>query len=502
MAGPAASKAERFRRPSGFECRAASDAERLRIWSNSPDKETADTMSPDPDIVHRRARGGVLVVGGGFGGAYVARELGRRGATVVNPQNAMLFTPMLPEVASGVIELRNAMMPLAMVCPDAELIVGRVARLILEERRAEVQSEGGPRLSVEYDHVVVGVGAVPRTIPIPGLAEHAVGCTTVLDALFLRNQLLTHLAAAAVESDPARRNRHLTFVFVGGGYAGVETLAELHGLAQDALRYHPTLRDVPQHWVLVDAAPKILADIPSRLGRYTSDVLSQRGVDLRLATRLEKVVDGRVSLSDGTELNAGLLVWTAGIMANPVVAEFGLPLDERGRVRVGRTLQVDGHRDVWALGDCAAVPNTATGVVDPPTSQHAIRQARHLTANLKAALDGRPLRPYRFRTLGQVAALGRREGIADLRGIRLKGLPGWLAARAVHVVQIPRTSRRLRVVSNWVVSRLFGADIVTFSGLIELPPLEGRNATQLSAVPRLPPPPADPADGNESPDTG
>jgi NADH dehydrogenase len=417
-----------------------------------------------------RARGGVLVIGGGFGGATVARRLGRAGATIVNAESSMLFTPMLPEVAAGVIEIRNAMTPLAMVCPHAEVIVGRVTALDLDDRTAEVSTGGGPRLRIDFDHVVVGVGAVPRTFPIPGLIEHAVGCSTILDALYLRNQLLRHLEAASVEPDERRRAKHLTFVFVGGGYAGVEALAELRHVCNDALRYHPSLRGVPQRWVLVDAAPAILADIPTALGRYVTDLLVQQGVDLRLGTRLEKVVDGRVTLSDGTELDAGLLVWTAGVKANPVVARFGLPLDDRGRVRVGPYLQVEGHENVWALGDCAAVPNEATpDHLDPPTSQHALRQGRRLGANIKAVQGGRPPRPYKFRSLGQVATLGRREGIADFRGLRLRGLFGWLAARGVHLVQVPGPSRRVGVLSDWFVSLLFPGNIVTFSGLLNAP---------------------------------
>jgi NADH:ubiquinone reductase (H+-translocating) len=429
-------------------------------------------MRSDVPGTRRPARGRVLVVGGGFGGASVARLLGRRGATVVNAQNSMLFTPMLPEVAAGVIEVRNAMTPLAMMCPAAEVIAGRVTDLDLGGRNAEVQTDGGLSLRIDYDHVVIAVGAVPRTFPIPGLIEHAVGCTTVLDALYLRNQLLRLLAAAALEPDPERRSALLTFVFIGGGYAGVEALAELHHLAEDALRYHPTLHDVPQHWVLVDAAPKILAEIPSELGRYVNDLLVQRGVDLRLNTRLEKVVDGRVTLSDGTEMDTGLLVWTAGIKADPIVAHFGLPLDERGRVRVRPTLQVDGHDEVWALGDCASVPNAATpGRLDPPTSQHALRQARQLAKNVIAVREGGKPRPYRFRSLGQVATLGRTEGIADLRGVRLSGWPGWLAARGVHLMQVPGASRRLGVLSDWILALLFHRNLVTLSGLIDPPPM-------------------------------
>jgi NADH dehydrogenase len=454
----------------------------------------------NPQPISRRARGGVLVIGGGFGGTTVARRLGKRGATIVNAQNSMLFTPMLPEMAAGVVEIRNAMTPLAMVCPHAEVIPGRVTNVALQDRRAEVETDGGLRLHIDFDHVVVGVGAVPRTFPIPGLTDYAVGCSTVLDALYLRNQLLRLLAAAEVEPDPDRRRRHLTFVFVGGGYAGVEALAELRHLAQDALRYHPTLRGVPQRWVLVDAAPTILGEIPSRLGQYVSDRLVQRGVELRLGTRLVKVVAGRVTLSDATEYDAGLLVWTAGVKANPVVARFGLPLDERGRVRVGPTLQVEGYDYVWAVGDCAAVPNTATpGEVDPPTSQHALRQGRRLSKNLIALQAGRSLQPHRFRSLGQVATLGRREGIADIRGIRLKGLPGWLVARAIHLMQVPGVSRRLGVLSNWITSALFPGNIVTVAGLIEAPSLAAGPAPPVAGAVRLPSPEETPTNSPERP---
>lgn len=443
-------------------------------------------MSLDPATASWRARGGVLVVGGGFGGASVARLLGPRGATIVNAQNSMLFTPVLPEVASGIVELRNAMMPLAMVCPHAEVIVGRVTDLALEDHQAEVETDSGLSVMIDYDHVVIGVGAVPHTPPIPGLLEYAVGCTTVLDAFYLRNQLLRLLAAAAVEPDPERRTRHLTFVFVGGGFAGVETLAELHDFAQDALRYHPTLRDMPQRWVLVDAAPGILADIPSRLGQYATDILIQRGVELRLGTRLNRVVDGRATLSDGTELDPGLLVWTAGVKADPIVEHFGLPLDDLGSVRVRSTLQVDGHPNVWALGDCAAVPNAATpGRADPPTSQHALRQARRLASNLIAIQVGRPPRPHKFRSLGQVASLGRREGIADLKGVRLSGLLGWFATHAIHLMQVPGASRRVRILSDWILSLLFRSDIVTFAGLIDAPSMTANSTRPMVPRPRL-----------------
>jgi NADH dehydrogenase len=426
--------------------------------------------------------------------------MGKRGVTIVNPQNSMLFTPMLPEVAAGIVEIRNAMTPLAMVCPHAEVIPGRVTDLSLAAGRADVETDGGLRLNISFDHVVIGVGAVPRTFPIPGLTEYAVGASTILDALYLRNQLLRLLAAAEVEPDPERRRRYLTFVFVGGGYAGLESLAELHHLAHDALRYHPGLRHVAQRWVLVDAAPTILGEIPTHLGQYVHDLLVQRGVDIRLNTRLVKIVNGRVTLSDATELDAGLLVWAAGVKANPVVGQWGLPLDERGRVRVGPTLQVDGHVNVWALGDCAAVPNSATpGEADPPTSQHALRQARCLSRNLKAIERGRAAQAYKFRSLGQVATLGRREGIADIRGVRLKGLPGWMVARAIHLMQVPGASRRLGVLNDWVLSLLFRGNIVTVAGLVDAPSLAAGRARPVADAVRLPAPDeAAPPGGPES----
>ena len=446
-------------------------------------------MSVSTTNVKRSASGGVLVVGGGFGGVTVARLLGRHGATIVNPQNSMLFTPMLPEVAAGVVEVRNVMTPIAMACPHADVIEGRVTALDLEHNRAAVTTDSGLHMSISYDHVVVAVGAVPRTLPVPGLVDHAVGCTSVLDALYLRNQVLRQLAAAAVDPDPARRRRHLTFVFVGGGYAGVEALSELRDLAHDALRYHPALADVPQRWVLVDSAPKILAEIPTRLGQYVYDLLLQRGVDIRLNTRLEKVADGRVSLSDGAEFDTGLLVWTAGVKADPVVGRLGLPLDERGRARVTPTLQVEGRQNVWALGDCAAVPNQAAdGRVDPPTSQHALRQARQLVKNLNALEGGMPLAHYSFRSLGQVATLGRKEGIADIKGVRLRGLPGWLAARAVHLIQVPGASRRLGVVSDWALALFFPPNMVTYAGLMEAPLIDGSSGSPVSRPLRLPMP--------------
>jgi len=404
------------------------------------------------------ARGGTLVVGGGFAGGYVARYLSRRGATIVSPENFMLFTPMLPEAASGMLEPRHTVVPLRMMCPHADLLLGSAVALDEQERTVEVETEIGPR-SVRYDNLVLALGSVARTLPIPGLAEHALGFKDLADAIRLRNHVLRRLEAAA--ADPSRAERELTFVFVGAGYAGVEALAELADLVRDALRYYPTLSALRQHWVLVDAAPKILSEIPTRLGDYAARLLAKRGVDIRVSTTLESAERDAVTLSGGDRIPTSTLVWTAGVRANPLLADLGLPLDEQKRVRVDSTLRVEGRKHVWALGDCAAVPNLATPEhPDPPTSQHALRQARRLARNLV----GTP-RPYRFRMLGQVAILGRYRGIADVSGIPIRGFAGWWITRTYHLYQLPLLSRKLRVVADWTVSLFFRRDIAELSML-------------------------------------
>jgi NADH:ubiquinone reductase (H+-translocating) len=405
-------------------------------------------------VAAREARGGTLVVGGGFAGAYVARLLGERGATIVSPENFMLYTPLLPEAASGTLEPRHVVVPLRQMCPHAELILGRATTMDFHRRR--VQADGLEGLvNVEYRDLVIAVGSISRALPVPGLAEHAMGFRDLADAIQLRNHVLRRLEAADAARNETHRNRELTFVFVGAGYAGVEALAELSDLVRDALRRYPGLRDAPQRWVLVDAATKILPEIPTRLGDYAAQKLAKRGVEIRVGTTLESVEANVARLSDGEQILTHTVVWTAGVRAHPVLASFGLPLDERGRVKVDETLRVEGLEQVWALGDGARVPNQATpGAFDPATSQHALRQARRLAKNLR----GNPL-PYRYRMLGQVATLGRYKGIADVLGLRFTGFLGWFITRTYHLYQLPLLSRKLRVVADWTVSLFFRRDI-------------------------------------------
>jgi NADH dehydrogenase len=425
------------------------------VLGAAPDHRNLDHRAM---VEARRARGGTLVLGGGFAGSYVARLLGQRGATIVSLENFMLFTPLLPEAASGTLEPRHVVVPLRLMCPHAELLLGRLTGLDAERRTATVETGAGI-FEVGYEQAVLALGSVARALPIPGLAEHALGFKDLADAINLRNHVLRQLEAATAAMDPSRAEAHLTFVFVGAGYAGVEALAELADLVRDALRHYPALP--PARWVLVDAAPKILPEIPSRLGDYAAKQLAKRGIEIRVSTTLESVEQGSVVLTRGERIPSHTLVWTAGVRPNPLLAELGLPLDERGRVKVDANLQVEGRKGLWALGDSADVPNSATpGMPDPPTSQHALRQARRLAKNLR----GSP-RPYGYRSLGQVATLGRHKGIALVFGVPLRGFVGWFVTRTYHLYQLPLLSRKLRVVTDWTVSLFFRRDIAELSML-------------------------------------
>jgi NADH dehydrogenase len=397
----------------------------------------------------------VLIAGGGFAGAYVARLLRERKPTIVSPENFMLYTPLLPEAASGTLEPRHTVVPLRVMCPRADLLLGRIESIDLERRTAVALDR-----EIAWQELVLALGAVPRTVPVPGLAEHGLAFKSLPDAIQLRNHVLRRLEEADAAVDPQERARQLTFVFVGAGYAGVEALAELSDLLEDASRYYPRLRGTPRRWVLVDTAPKILPEIPAPLGEYAAHELESRGIEIHVGTTLASVSADQAVLGDGTSIPTRTLVWTAGVRPHPLLTELGLPLDDRGRVEVDELLRVRGHGHVWALGDCARVPNTKAELPDPPTCQHALRQARRLARNIEG-----PPRPYGYRMLGQVATLGRYKGIADVLGLRLRGFPGWWVTRSYHLYQLPLLSRKLRVVTDWTTSLLFRRDVVELGTL-------------------------------------
>ena len=427
------------------------------------DSEALVGAHPEPaalpaPVRMRRARGGVLVLGGGFAGSHVARRLGRRGATIVNPTNFMLYTPLLPEAAAGSVEPRHVTVPLRAMCPNAELVLGSVVALDTARRVAHVESEAG-RFAIAYEQLVVALGAVTRVPPVSGLAEHALHLKDLTDAIRLRNHVLRQieLADAAPEQAPQR----LTFVVAGGGHTGVEAIAELSELTADALRRHPRLAGVRPRWVLVDAAERILGQAPESLGRFAARTLGRRGIEILCGQTLAAVDGHGVTLADGERIESRTVIWTAGVAPHPLAGRLGLPLDERGRVPVDELLRVRGMDGVSSLGDCAAVPNAATpGETDPATCQHALRQARRLARNL----TGEP-RPYAYRTRGQMATLGRRHGIALVGTLPVRGFAGWLLARGYHVLQLPFAARRLRVLADWTAAAMFRRDVAELSAV-------------------------------------
>ncbi|WP_203915813.1 NAD(P)/FAD-dependent oxidoreductase [Rugosimonospora africana] len=420
----------------------------------------------------------ILVVGAGHVGLYTALRLSRKlkareaEVIVVDPQPHMTYQPFLPEAAAGSIAPRHAVVPLRRELRRCTILAGEVTRVEHERRVATVQPIVGPSREVPYDHIVLVPGSVSRTLPIPGLRENAVGFKTLGEAIYLRNKVLEQLDVAATTTDPATRARALTFVFIGGGYAGIEALAEMEDMARDALRYYPELRADEMHWVLVEATQRILPEVDPDMGAYTVQQLLKRNLDIRLGTRLESCVDGVVRLSDGDSFAADTIVWTAGVKAHPVLERTDLPRDGKGRLTCMATLQVTGPGErtvegAWSAGDCAAVPDLTKepGALCGPSAQHAVRQAVRLADNLAAVIRGQAPIPYRHKYAGSVASLGLHKGVAQVYGIKLRGLPAWFMHRSYHVSRIPSWNRRIRVVIDWTLALFLRREVVALGEL-------------------------------------
>jgi NADH:ubiquinone reductase (H+-translocating) len=413
----------------------------------------------------------ILIVGGGQVGLFVAlglrRQLRRADADVVlvNPESFMVYQSFLPEAASGSIEPRHVVVPLRPVLKRVRLVTGEVTALDAEGRRATIMPTEGEPFEYAYDHIVLALGSVSRVLPIPGLEAHAVGFKTVSEAIYLRNQLLSRMDAADESEDAALRARALTFVFVGGGYAGVEAMAELEDLARFACRYYPRVRRSDMRWVLVEAAPRILPEIGSSLGDYALENLRGRDIEVYLSTTVTSAEGGVVELSTGERFATDTLVWTAGVRPSPVVARLGLPVDERGRIEVDEFLRVRGVPGAWAAGDCAAVPDLVGGGVAPPTAQHALREAKRLAANVAAMVQGNPPTVFRYRSLGGLASLGLYKGVARVMGVPIRGFPAWFLHRSYHVLRVPTLNRKARIVADWTVALFFRRDVVQLGSL-------------------------------------
>jgi NADH dehydrogenase len=440
----------------------------------------------------------ILLVGGGYVGLYTALRLqkklsrGRAEIVVVDPQPHMTYQPFLPEAAAGSVEPRHVVVPLRRTLNRCRVITGALTGLTHAEKKARITPVEGKSFDLSYDVLVMAAGSVARTLPIPGLAEHGIGFKNVGEAIYLRNHVLARLDAASSTDDPAVRTRALTFTFVGGGYAGIEAFAELEDMARYAVEhYYPRLSPADMRWVLVEATGRILPEVDLDMGAWTVRQLMERGMDIRLNTRLESVSpEGLVRLSDGAEFPTETLVWTAGTKPNPVLAQTDLPVDGRGRVECEPTLQVRGMPDAWAAGDLAAVPDLTKdepGATTAPNAQHAVRQAKQLADNIVAVLAGDKPVPYRHKYVGSVASLGLHKGVAQVYGVKLKGWPAWFMHRTYHVSRVPTFNRKARVVADWTLASVFRREVISL-GQLQDPRREFVFAANTGRAGALPPP--------------
>lgn len=408
----------------------------------------------------------VVVVGGGFGGFNAARTIEKKFSedsvkvTLVSEQNYLLYTPFLPEAAAGTLEPRHVVTPLRDLLRKSRLALGSMTGLDADRKVVQVRNAEGDPVELRYDRLVLSPGSVSRTLPIPGLAEHGAQFKSLADAIWLRNHVIRSLELAETVRDPRRLDELLTFVFVGGGYAGLEALAELQDFATDAMEMYPAAREHGLRWMLVEAADRVLRELDPKLAEYTVRELRKRGIDVRLNTQLREVTANEVLISTGERINTRTLVWTAGVKPSPLVADLGLPLDETGRIVVDSEMRVDGHGEIWAIGDAAAVPNPIHPErASPPTAQHARRQGIAAGLNVAASLGKGNAKPYSYKDRGSFVNLGRYKAVAMTGKLRLRGPLAWWMARTYHVSQIAGFSRKLRAVIDWTVSLPFGRDV-------------------------------------------
>lgn len=385
---------------------------------------------------------------------------------LVDASPSMTYQPFLAEVAGGRIEARSVAVPLRTTLQGTRVLTGRATAVNPDSRRLHVALPDGTTTVLDYDELVLAPGSVSRMQPVPGLAEHAVGFTTLADALHLRDAVLGRLALAADTPDAERRRAALAVVVVGGGYTGVEAVAELQDLARSAARRYPGLDAAELRFELVEADAELMPELPPVLGAYTRARLGDSGIIVRLRTQVTSMVGGLVELSDGERFRADTVVWAAGVRGNPLLARIGLPVDPRGRLRTRTTLQVEGAEHLWAAGDGAAVPDLAAARPSDDaapmcgaTAQHAVRQARVLARNLVATLRGGKLVAYRHRDAGSVAGLGLHRGVARIYGVPLRGLPAWLLHRMYHLALMPTWGRKERIALDWASALLGRRDL-------------------------------------------
>lgn len=421
----------------------------------------------------------IVILGGGSAGLTTALELQKRrppqnaSITLVDQAPYFTYQPFLPEVAGGHIAPRDVTVPLRKALRKTKVVEAAVTGLDSAAKTVSVTTGDGVSSTIPYDQLVVALGAVTRTFPTPGLAENGVGFKSVEEAQYVRDRILGNIAEAASVSDPGTRRKLLTVVFVGGGYTGVEAMAELDDAAKSAIDSFPNLSRDELRFVLVEALDRVAPEVGPELSKWTLGHLRSRGIDIRLKTTMPSCVDGDVVLSDGETIPAGTIVWTAGVKPNPVLGDMGLPLGPKGHVNVSATLQVQSEDGVvldgvWALGDGAQVPNLLSEqqpAYYPPNAQNAVRQAITVADNVIAQLSGQPIAEYRHESVGTVASFGIGKGAANIKNVQMKNIPAWLAHRGYHLYAMPTLNRKWRILTGWITNFVGGRDQTPLVGM-------------------------------------
>jgi NADH:ubiquinone reductase (H+-translocating) len=416
----------------------------------------------------------ILIVGGGYAGYYTALNLEKRlkrgeaEVSLVDPLPYMTYQPFLPEVAAGSIEPRHAVVSHLRHLKKTHVITAKVTDIDHAAKTVTVVTESGYSWKQSYDIIVVTAGAVSRTFPIPGVADEAIGLKTIEEAMAIRDRILTSFNKAASLPPGPYRDRLLTFVVIGGGYAGIEVYAEMRSLASDLVSHYPSIKFEDTHFHLVEAMGRIMPEVSLKTSQWVIKDLESRGAPVHLNTQLTSMVGGRVELSTGESFESATVVWTAGVMANPMLRNTDLPLEERGRLRVQTDLRVIDDNGIvegaWGAGDVSAVPDVTGGGVGGfcvPNAQHAVRQGKLMAKNLVATLRGEAPGEYRHENLGAVAGLGLYNGVFQSGKIAVKGFPAWLMHRYYHGLAIPMWERKIRVFSGWWNNFWLGRDIVS-----------------------------------------
>lgn len=411
----------------------------------------------------------VVILGGGFGGMYAALEFERalaRGAaldvTLVNHDNFFLFTPMLHEVAASDLDITNIVSPIRKLLRRVTFFHGEIEAIDLQHQRVGL-SHGHEQHchSLPYDHLVLALGSTTNFFDIPGLADRAFTMKSLSDAIVLRNHLIANLEEADFECGGTLRASLLNFVVAGGGFAGVETIAAMNDFLREAVRFFPHLQADMLRIILVSSGEVILPELGTKLGTYAQRKLIEQKVEIHANCKVTVVTDQDVMLSDGTTVPTNTLVWTAGISPHALLNTLPCP-KEKGRVLVNEYLEVPGWPGLWALGDCALVPDRKTGAFHPPTAQHALREGRVAARNILATVRGDRMKPFLYSTLGLLAPIGRRTGVANILGVNFSGFIAWWLWRTIYLLKLPRFEKKLLVALDWTLDVLFSKDLVHF----------------------------------------